>query len=214
METGSKQAGLPLQVPVIGILRGVEEDFFGELMAAAFEVGLQAIDVTMNTPGAERIVARQRHKVPEGRLLGMGTICNKEEARRALSAGAMFLVTPNFDPEVIDLAREHSIPMVAGALSPTEVYAAWQRGADMIKVFPCGSLGGPRYIKELKGPFDHIPLAAVGGVSLTNLQDYYAAGATAVGVGSSLFGREALARKNISEIGANVKKFIEQCPYS
>ncbi|MEJ2031471.1 MAG: 2-dehydro-3-deoxyphosphogluconate aldolase, partial [Deltaproteobacteria bacterium] len=101
METGSKQAGLPLQVPVIGILRGVEEDFFGELMAAAFEEGLQAIEVTMNTPGAERIVARQRHKVPEGRLLGMGTICNKEEARRALSAGAMFLVTPNFDPEVI-----------------------------------------------------------------------------------------------------------------
>lgn len=198
---------------MIGILRGIESGLFREVMAAAFAGGLQAIEVTMNTPGAERIVVENRETVPTGRLLGMGTIRNSEEARRALAAGAMFLVTPNFDPKVIDLARESSIPVVAGASTPTEVYAAWQHGAEMIKVFPCGSLGGPHYIKELLGPFDHIPLAAVGGVSLTNVQDYFAAGAAAVGVGTSLFGREPLAGGNMPEITANVKKFIELCPH-
>jgi 2-dehydro-3-deoxyphosphogluconate aldolase/(4S)-4-hydroxy-2-oxoglutarate aldolase len=212
METERNRAGhLGLEVPVIGILRGVDGDFFGELMAAAFGEGLQAIEVTMNTPGAERIVARYRPTVPDGRLLGMGTIRNPEEARRAVAAGAMFLVTPNFDPEVIGLARKSGVPVVAGALTPTEVHAAWQAGADLIKVFPCGSLGGPRYIRELRGPFAHIPMAAVGGVTLANLREYFAAGAAAVGVGASLFGKEALAGKNIPEIAAHVKIFIEQC---
>jgi 2-dehydro-3-deoxyphosphogluconate aldolase / (4S)-4-hydroxy-2-oxoglutarate aldolase len=212
MDTERKRrTALALEVPVIGIVRGVEGGFFGELMAAAFAGGLQAVEVTMNTPGAERMVAAHRQAVPAGRLLGMGTIRNPEEARKALAAGAMFLVTPNLDPEVIGLARKNGVPVIAGALTPTEVYTAWQAGADLIKVFPCGSLGGPRYIRELRGPFDHIPLAAVGGVTLANLQNYFAAGATAVGVGASLFGKEALAAKDVPEIAANVKKFIEHC---
>ncbi len=199
------------EVPVIGILRGVEGDFFGEVMQVSFAAGLTALEVTMNTPGAEKIIEKYRPAVPDGRLLGMGTIRNLEEARRAVVAGAMFLVTPNMDIEVINYAKTAGIPIVAGALTPTEVYAAWSAGADLVKVFPCGAMGGPQYIKDLLGPFDHIRLAAVGGVSSANLQDYFAAGAAAVGVSTSLFGGKALREKNLDLLGQNVKNFIEHC---
>ncbi len=202
---------MDLEVPVIGILRGVEGDFFGEVMQASFAGGLLAMEVTMNTPGAEEIVRKYRPAVSEGRLLGMGTIRNLDEARRAVAAGAMFLVTPNLDTGVIDYAKAEGIPIVTGALTPTEVYAAWSAGADMVKVFPCGAMGGPRYIKDLLGPFDQLRLAAVGGVDLANLHEYFGAGAAAVGVSSSLFGARALREKNLDQIGQNVKNFIEHC---
>ena len=200
---------MKLEVPVIGILRGVDGCFFGEVMAVSFAAGLTAIEITMNTVDAEEIVRRCRPAVPDGKLLGMGTIRNLEEARRAVAAGAMFLVTPNLDLEVITYARAEDIPIIAGALTPTEVYAAWVAGASLVKVFPCGSLGGPDYIRALRGPFDQIPLAAVGGVSLANLAEYFAAGTAAVGVSSTLFGGNALRGKNLDQIGENVKKFIE-----
>ena len=202
---------MELDVPVIGILRGVEGDFFGEVMQVSFGAGLVAMEVTMNTPGAEEIVRKCRLAVPEGRQLGMGTIRNVDEARRAVAAGAMFLVTPNLDTRVIDHARAAGVPIIVGALTPTEVYAAWSAGADLVKVFPCGAMGGPRYIKDLLGPFDHIRIAAVGGVSLANLQEYLGAGAAAVGVSTSLFGGQALREKNLDLLGQNVKTFIEHC---
>lgn len=202
---------MELEVPVIGILRGVEGDFFGEVMQISFAAGLTAMEVTMNTPDAEKIVAEYRPAVPSGKLLGMGTIRNLEEARRAVAAGAMFLVTPNLDLSVIEYAKAETIPIVAGALTPTEVYTAWAAGADLVKVFPCGAMGGPQYIKDLLGPFDHLRLVAVGGVSLANLPDYFAAGAAAVGVSTSLFGAKALREKDLSQIGHNVKLFIDTC---
>ncbi len=201
---------MDLDIPVIGILRGVDAAFFGDIMRVSFEAGLQAIEVTMNTEGAERIVAANRAAVPAGKLLGMGTIRNLAEAERAVAAGAMFMVSPNFEPTVIEYARSKAVPIIAGALTPTEVYAAWSAGADMVKVFPCRTLG-PSYIHELRGPFDHIPLVAVGGVNLTNLAEYFRAGAAAVGAGASLFGPQALQGKNIIQLFDNVKKFIESC---
>jgi len=196
-----------LDVPVIGILRGIDADFFGPLMAAAFEAGLQAIEVTFNTDHAVEMVADQISKVPQGRYLGMGTIRDLEEAKQAVDAGAMFLVSPYTDTAVIEFAKQRNIPMVAGAFSPTEVYNAWSAGADMIKVFPCGQLG-PGYIRELLGPYDQIPLVAVGGVTADNVARYLNAGARAVGVGSSLFGKEAISRQQPEEIIDNVKHFI------
>jgi len=197
--------------PVIGILRGIDQEFFGELLPIAFIAGLTAIEVTMNTPGATAMVREFRPAVPAGRWLGMGTIRNLEEARQAVEAGAMFLVTPNCDPAVIAYANSEQVPVVTGALTPTEVYAAWAAGADMVKVFPCGALGGPHYIRALRGPFDQIPLAAVGGVTLHNLPEYFSAGANAVGVATSLFGTKALRQKNLIELGQNVKNFMDHC---
>ena len=199
-----------LETPVVGILRGITPDFFSDVMHTSFEAGLQAIEVTMNTKGAEQIVSKNRSSVPEGKILGMGTIRNLDEAKKAADAGAMFFVTPNLDEFVIKYAGERHIPIIAGALTPTEVYRAWSAGADMVKVFPCGSLG-PQYIKDLLCPFDDIPLVAVGGVSISNVAEYFKAGVCAVGAGPSLFGKKALDRKNLVSLAENVKKFIASC---
>ena len=161
----------------------------------------------MNTVGAVEMISAARASVPAGHFLGMGTIRNLREAEQAVAAGAMFLVSPNCDLEVIAYANRHSVPIIAGALTPTEVYAAWAAGAMMVKVFPCSAFG-PGYIKELRGPFDQIPLVAVGGVTEQNVGDYLAAGAQAVGVGTTLFGKEALRQRNLRQLGDNVKKFI------
>jgi len=210
VEKAVEMTTMRLTVPVIAILRGVERDFFGDLMRVSFAVGLQAIEVTMNTAGAEEMVRDCRPEVPAGKFLGMGTIRNLHEAERAAAAGAMFLVTPNLDVRVIEFGRAMNIPVIAGALTPTEIFAAWAAGAAMVKVFPCGAMGGPRYISDLRGPFEMIPLVAVGGVSQDNAAAYLAAGARAVGVGVSFFGREAYQRKNLEEVAVHVEKFLEK----
>lgn len=200
-----------LDVPVIGILRGVEGTFFRNLMDASFRAGLQAIEITMNTAEVLQIVSDNLPAVPPGKLLGVGTVRNLSEAKRAVGAGAMFLVTPNTDTMVIEYARANAIPVIAGALTPTEVYTAWSAGADMVKIFPCRAFG-PDYLRELQGPYEQIPLVAVGGVDLNNVQKYFKAGAKAVGVGSALFGRRAFMEKDLSAIGKNVQAFIDLCP--
>lgn len=201
---------MKLDVPAIGILRGVEASFFNEIMDVSFKAGLQAIEITMNTADAAQIIYNSRISVPEGKLLGAGTVCNLNDARKAADAGAMFFVTPNLNIPVIEFAMVQNIPIIAGAFSPTEVYNAWDAGANMVKIFPCGSVG-PQYIKELSGPFDQIDLVAVGGVTADNLGDYYTAGAKAVGVSSSLFGKSALAEQNTEKLAQNVSNFINKC---
>ena len=202
---------MQLEVPIIGILRGITADFFVPLMQASFDAGLQAIEVTINTAGAADIVTESRAKVPPGKYLGMGTIRNVDEAKRGAEAGAMFFVTPNYNPEVIKFARSVNIPVIAGGLTPTEIYNAWQAGASMVKVFPCRALGGPQYIRELLGPFDHIPLIAVGGVTIENARQHLQAGATAVGVGISLFGEKAVSAGDWNTVRKNVETFIHRC---
>ena len=202
---------MQLDVPIIGILRGIGAGVFGPLMQASFSAGLQAIEITMNTPGAEEIVAANKDKVSAGKYLGMGTIRNLAEAERAYDAGAMFFVTPNVDSDVIGFSGSKNIPVIAGGLTPTEVHRAWEAGASMVKVFPCRSLGGPQYIRELRGPFDQIPFVAVGGVTIENVGEYLQAGATAVGVGISLFGEQAVAAQDWEAVGRNVEQFIKRC---
>lgn len=202
---------MKLNVPVIAILRGVDGGFFKEIMPASFSAGLQVIEITMNTVRATEIVSENVGKVPPGHMLGMGTICCLEDAKKAVGAGAMFMVTPNFDEEVIEFGLSSNVPVISGALTPTEVYLAWRSGADMVKVFPCRAMGGADYIKDLRGPYDDIPLVAVGGVSLDSLFDYFKAGVSAVGVGASIFGSSALAEKNINKLTKNVKNYIDCC---
>ncbi len=199
-----------LEIPVVGIVRGIGAERFGPLMQEAFAAGLQAIEVTMNTPGAAGIIRAHRDQVPAGKYLGMGTVRNLSEAREAYEAGAMFFVSPNFDPDVIQFARRKDIPVISGAMTPTEVYDAWEAGAGMIKVFPCRALGGPHYIRELCGPFDHIPLVAVGGVNIENVSEYLRSGAAAIGVGISLFGEQAVQEEDWAAVRKNVDRFIKR----
>ncbi len=204
-------SGFDLRTPVVAILRGIDPGFFSELLPELFAAGLDAVEVTMNTDGGQEMVAAGACRVPSGKFLGMGTVRDINEAKRALSAGAMFLVTPNCDSEVISFARLHEVPVIAGALTPTEVYRAWKAGATMVKVFPCGSMGGPDYIRELRGPFDHIPLVAVGGVCAGNVASYFAAGCRAVGVGATVFGKEALEQRDVTAAVNDLKKFLACC---
>lgn len=201
---------MKLKAPAIGILRGIDTVFFSELMSVSFAAGLDAIEITMNTRGAAEIIARNRDRVPAGKWLGAGTVRNLDEAKEAADAGSMFFVTPNTDTGVIEFAVSKNIPVIAGALTPTEVYTAWRAGADMIKIFPCTPFG-PGYLKDLAGPFDQIDLVAVGGITLDNLKDFFEAGAASVGVSSSLFGKTALIKKDIEAISANVKIFTDRC---
>ena len=201
-----------LDVSVIAILRGVEKNFFKDIVQASFSVGLQAIEVTMNTRGVEEILKESVQMAPQGMLIGAGTVCSKGEAEKAIGSGAMFLVTPNFNKEVIEYGTAQKVPVVSGSLTPTEVYNSWQAGASMIKVFPCSAMGGPQYIRELLGPYDTLPLVAVGGVNNENMHEYFQAGVQAVGVSTALFGKEALAEKNINELTKNVKDFIGSIP--
>jgi 2-dehydro-3-deoxyphosphogluconate aldolase / (4S)-4-hydroxy-2-oxoglutarate aldolase len=201
---------MKLDSPVIGILRGIEPVFFAEVMEASFNAGLSAMEITMNTHDAAGIISRCRPNVPPGKWLGAGTVRNLDEAKEASDAGAMFFVTPNTNVSVITYALDHNIPVVAGAFTPTEVYAAWEAGAEMVKVFPCGMLG-PQYIRDLKGPFEQIPMVAVGGVNLHNVGDYFKAGVEAVGVGASLFGKKALAERDITALKKNVSLFTRCC---
>jgi 2-dehydro-3-deoxyphosphogluconate aldolase/(4S)-4-hydroxy-2-oxoglutarate aldolase len=202
---------LQLDVPVVGILRGVGARFFSQVMKTSFNAGLQAIEITLNTEHALDILKENIPGVPAGHFLGAGTVCCLEEAEAAIEAGAMFLVTPNVNPKVIQYAVSRHIAVIAGALTPTEIYTAWRAGAAMIKVFPCQAMGGAQYIKEIRGPFDSIPLCAVGGVTQETVKDYFNAGACAVGVSSALFGKKALASEDLETLFENVKKFINCC---
>jgi 2-dehydro-3-deoxyphosphogluconate aldolase/(4S)-4-hydroxy-2-oxoglutarate aldolase len=196
-----------LEMELVGILRGITGDLFPGVMQASFAAGLQALEITMNTAGATDLVRRCRPEVPPGKLLGIGTVRNPEEAKAAIAAGAMFLVTPNTDTRVIEYSAARDIPVIAGAFTPTEVYRAWSAGAALIKIFPCGPVG-PEYIRELRGPFDQIPMVAVGGVTLANLGAYFRAGAAGVGVGTALFGGAALRAGNLESITENVRIYV------
>ena len=201
---------MKLTVPVIGILRGFEQGFIKDIINVSFESGLQAVEVTFNTKNVLEIIENSRKNVKTGCFLGVGTVRNLNEAKEAFEAGAMFLVTPNLDLKVLEFANSKNLPVICGAATPTEIYQAWAGGAAMVKVFPCQALGGPGYIKDLRGPFDNIPLVAVGGVTPENLNDYFKAGVTAVGVSSSLFGKEALASQNLEILKENIKKYLLQ----
>jgi 2-dehydro-3-deoxyphosphogluconate aldolase / (4S)-4-hydroxy-2-oxoglutarate aldolase len=169
--------------PLVAILRRPRVDI-GVCAGALLGAGVRFIEVTIDSPGALPFLETAA-KDFKGALFGAGTVTVPDLAEKAIQAGARFLVTPNFNPEVLTVARSHRIPIFSGAMTPTEIFSAYQAGAEVIKVFPAATLGST-YFKELRGPFPEIPLMATGGINLDNAPDFFAAGATALGVGSSL----------------------------
>jgi 2-dehydro-3-deoxyphosphogluconate aldolase / (4S)-4-hydroxy-2-oxoglutarate aldolase len=169
--------------PVVAILRRPRVDI-GVSVRALLDAGVRFVEVTIDSPEALPFLQSAANSFKEG-VFGAGTVTVPELAERAIRAGARFLVTPNFNPEVIRTARSHQIPIFSGAMTPTEIFFAYQAGAEVIKVFPAATLGST-YFKELRGPFPEIPLMATGGITVENAPAFFAAGATALGVGSSL----------------------------
>ncbi|OAB26535.1 2-dehydro-3-deoxyphosphogluconate aldolase [Paenibacillus macquariensis subsp. defensor] len=173
------------ETKIIAIVRGIPEDKADAAAEALWEGGVRFLEVTMNTPGALNIIRRWRDRF-DGRVnIGAGTVTDADLAAAAIKAGAEFLITPNTDEDTIKHAVNAGIPIVPGAMTPTEIVQAWKFGAQAVKVFPSGTLGAS-YIKELQGPLSHIPMVATGGVTLDNMATYAASGAYAFGLGGSL----------------------------
>jgi 2-dehydro-3-deoxyphosphogluconate aldolase / (4S)-4-hydroxy-2-oxoglutarate aldolase len=177
--------------PVIGILRGIPAELVPELGEVATSAGLAAIEVTLNSPGALEQIRALRRALGESAAVGAGTVLSAGDAERALSAGAQFLVSPGGDTGMMQVGRAAGVPLFPGAMSPTEVQAAWEAGATMVKLFPASVLG-PAYVKALKAPLGHIPLLPTGGIGLQNIQAFLEAGADGFGIGEPIFDKERI----------------------
>jgi 2-dehydro-3-deoxyphosphogluconate aldolase / (4S)-4-hydroxy-2-oxoglutarate aldolase len=170
--------------------------------------GIPIVEITLTVPGALQVISELVKTMPE-LLVGAGTVLNKDLARQCAEAGAQFLVTPGFEKESVAVAHKFDLPIMVGALTPTEVMAAWEAGVDFVKIFPCGNLGGPSYIKALKGPLPQVPLVPTGGVNLENAADYIRAGAVALGVGGELILKEALQEQKVKLISELAMRYAE-----
>jgi 2-dehydro-3-deoxyphosphogluconate aldolase/(4S)-4-hydroxy-2-oxoglutarate aldolase len=196
----------------IGVVPVVRAESPQQAMAAAEAVcagGIPIVEVTMTVPGAVEVIAQLSKSVGREVLIGAGTVLDAESARRCLDAGAQFLVSPGFDLETVKLARENDVMVMPGALTPTEVITAWKAGADFVKVFPCGSVGGPKYIKALKAPLPQVPMIPTGGVNLDTAAEFIQAGAAALGIGGELVSAAALRSGNTREITEAARLYVE-----
>jgi len=181
------------EVGLLPVLRAKSVDEALALAEAIEAGGVTALEVTMTVPGAFEVI-RQLARETQGRILiGAGTVLDPETARACMLAGAAFIVSPSLNVKTIELCRRYSVPVMPGALTPTEVLTAWEAGADVVKVFPCSALGGASYLKALKAPLPQIELIPTGGVSLSTAAEFLAAGAFALGVGSDLVNTKAIA---------------------
>jgi len=169
--------------------------------------GIPVAEITMTVPGAVDVIADLARTMAPDLLVGAGTVLDAETARRCLDAGAQFIVSPGLDLETVALVKRSGKVMMAGALTPTEVIAAWKAGSDFVKIFPCGTVGGAKYIKALKGPLPQVPMVPTGGVNLETAADFLRAGADALGVGGELVSSDALRSGNVAVITDNARRF-------
>jgi 2-dehydro-3-deoxyphosphogluconate aldolase/(4S)-4-hydroxy-2-oxoglutarate aldolase len=204
-----KALALIHEVGVVPIVRAPSAEEAFQAVEAIVAGGIGIVEITMTVPNALRVMERVAERYGDKVLLGAGTILDPETCRAALLAGAEFIVTPSLDVRVIEVARRYSKPCLPGALTPTEVVTAWQAGADLVKIFPCGPVGGPKYIKALKGPFPHIELVPTGGVNLETAPEFIKAGAAAVAVGGELVDVKALREGRLDTITSNARKYVE-----
>lgn len=197
------------EVGVVPIVRVSNPDDAFKTVEAVVAGGVPVVEITMGVPNALRVMEQVVEQFGESVLLGAGTVLDSETCRAALLAGAEFIVTPSLDVKVIETSRRYSKACIPGALTPTEIVTAWQAGADMVKVFPCGPVGGPDYLKALRGPLPQIDFVPTGGVDLESTPDYIRAGAAAVAVGGELVSRKALQEGKTEIITVNARKFLE-----
>jgi 2-dehydro-3-deoxyphosphogluconate aldolase / (4S)-4-hydroxy-2-oxoglutarate aldolase len=196
----------------IGIVPVVRASSAREACLAAEAVckgGIPIVEITMTVPGAIEVIRELAKSCGHEVLIGAGTVLNGEDARRCLDAGAQFLVTPGFNRATVEFAARESTVIMAGALTPTEIIEAWTAGSDFVKVFPCGQVGGARYIKALKGPLPQVPLVPTGGVNLSTAAEFIEAGAAALGIGGELVQADALKSNKPAIIVETARKFLE-----
>ncbi|MDO8525488.1 MAG: bifunctional 4-hydroxy-2-oxoglutarate aldolase/2-dehydro-3-deoxy-phosphogluconate aldolase [Candidatus Omnitrophota bacterium] len=194
--------------PIMGIIRGIDEDSVEPLAEAVIAAGLETAEITMNTENAEKLISRMVKSGGRRLMVGAGTVLNLERLKMAMDAGARFVVMPAIVDDVMSYCVKNAIPVFPGALTPGEIYRAWNAGAAMVKVFPSGFFG-PAYFREIKGPFADIELMACGGVTAENIGAYFSSGSSAVAFGASIFKKEWLAKKEYDKITGEVRKIVE-----
>jgi 2-dehydro-3-deoxyphosphogluconate aldolase / (4S)-4-hydroxy-2-oxoglutarate aldolase len=195
-------------IPAIRVSSGDDAHFAAE---AVTHGGIPIVEITMTVPGAVELIAHLVRYHPK-MIVGAGTVCDTETARKCVDAGASFLTAPGFDVAIVEFATKENMAVLPGALTPTEVLAAWRAGSDFVKVFPCALVGGDRYIKALTASFTQIPLVAAGGVNQQTAASFILSGATAIGVGKELIPTEAIECKQserIRELALRFSKLVK-----
>lgn len=193
---------------LIPVVRAASGDEAMRAVDAIREGGVDVLEITMTVPGAVRVIEQLADRYGDQVLVGAGTVLDAETARACLLAGARFIVSPSLNLDTISLCRRYGVAVMPGALTPTEVVTAWQAGADMVKVFPCGALGGPSYIKSLKAPLPQIEMVPTGGVNLKTAADFIRAGSAALGVGADLVDTRALQAGDAASVTAKAREFV------
>jgi 2-dehydro-3-deoxyphosphogluconate aldolase/(4S)-4-hydroxy-2-oxoglutarate aldolase len=180
------------QAGVVAVIRVKDAARLRAVVDAIGEGGVRALEVTMTVPGAVEVIRELTSALPSGFLLGAGTVVDAETAVSTIDAGAQFVVGPVFRRGIIDVCHERDVPVLPGCFTPTEIFEAWEAGADIVKVFPATPLG-PGFFNDVRGPLPHIKLMPTGGVTIDNAGDWIRAGAVAVGVGTALLDAAAIA---------------------
>jgi len=193
--------------PVLGIVRGLPENSLAGVFNSARDAGLKFLEITLNTDHAFRLIESAVKKYEGSLCIGAGTVRTREQAEQAVTSGARFLVSPALSEEVAAYCRDQALPYFPGALTPSEIERAWRAGATMVKVFPA-SQWGPQYFREIKGPFEDIPLMAVGGVTTDNIPAYFSSGASAVAVGGSVFSLSRMLTGEYSKIHDDLREIL------
>lgn len=197
------------EIGLVPVVRTPSAESAVKAIEAIYEGGIRLAEVTMTVPGAVRVLEKLADHFGDRMLLGAGTVLDPETCRVCMLAGAQFFVTPALNFKTIEMAHRYSKPISPGALTPTEVLAAWDAGADIVKIFPCDNVGGPKYIKALKGPFPQIEMIPTGGVSLTTAGDFLKAGASAVAVGGELVDGKTIKEGNYSIFTERARRFLD-----
>lgn len=192
-------------VPVVRASSGAQAIQAAEAVCAG---GIPVVELTMTVPGAVQVIAQLSKNMGDEILIGAGTVLDAGTAQQCLDAGAQFLVSPGFDLATVQFANRAGVLIMAGALTPTEVITAWKAGSDLVKIFPCGTVGGSKYIKALKGPLPQVPMIPTGGVNLETAAEFLLAGSEALGVGGELISAAALKSGNTSSITEAARKFV------
>jgi 2-dehydro-3-deoxyphosphogluconate aldolase/(4S)-4-hydroxy-2-oxoglutarate aldolase len=197
------------QIGLVPVVRTPSAESALKAIEAIYEGGIRLAEITMTVPGAVRVLERLADHFGDRMLLGAGTVLDPETCRVCMLAGAQFFVTPALNLKTIEMAHRYSKPVTPGALTPTEVLAAWDAGADIVKIFPCDNVGGPKYIKALKAPFPQIEMIPTGGVSLATTGDFLKAGACAVAVGGELIDSKTIKEGNYGIFTERARRFLD-----
>jgi 2-dehydro-3-deoxyphosphogluconate aldolase/(4S)-4-hydroxy-2-oxoglutarate aldolase len=197
------------EVGIVPVVRTTSAETAIRAIEAIYNGGIRAAEITMTVPGAIRALEKVADQFGDKIVLGAGTVLDPETARSCMLAGAEFFVTPSLRLSTIEVAKRYSKVICPGALTPTEVITAWEAGADVVKIFPAGNVGGPKYIKALKGPFPQIEMIPTGGVNLETAGEFLKAGACAVAVGGELVDGKSIKEGRYDVIEQRAKQYLE-----